>query len=97
MLEIGPAVEADAAKAEHGEFDSEDIALLAVRIVPRRAVHGGDAAVREGASVERGGFLCRAFVPQTEDGVRHPFAALIRSRSTALADWYPARVRMRSA
>jgi hypothetical protein len=45
VLELRPAVQADAGNAGDGELDGEDIALLAAGIVGRRAVDGADLAV----------------------------------------------------
>ena len=47
VLERGAAVEADAGNAGNGELDRQHVALLAGRVVARRAVDGADRAVRE--------------------------------------------------
>src|SRR5258706_9556238 len=66
VLELRAAVQPDAGNADRGELDREDITLLAVGIVARRAVHGADSAVRKGLRVEVCGVDCGAVVPQTD-------------------------------
>jgi hypothetical protein len=62
------AVQANAGDAGHGELHGQHIALLARRVVARRAVHGADRAVGEGLGVEPGGGFGIAVEPQA-DGV----------------------------
>jgi hypothetical protein len=82
MFEIRPAVEADTGETEDGKIHRQRVALLAVGIIPRRAVNLAYATVREGRSVE----ICRCFgitfIPKAEDGfVAHfkmPFCFIAR-------------------
>ena len=76
MLGVGPAVEAEAGDAGHGERHHQHIARLAAGVIGGGAVHGGDVAVRKGVGVKTCGGFGTAVKPQA-DGVlghgRHAF------------------------
>src|SRR5690606_34923169 len=62
------AVQADAVDAQHGEFDHDDIALLAIGIVRRRMLDAAHATVGKGFGVEPGGGFGIAVVPEADRG-----------------------------
>jgi hypothetical protein len=65
-LERGPAVEAEAGNAEHGELDREHVALFAGREVARRFHHAADRAVGKGLGVEARRLEGGAVVPEAD-------------------------------
>src|SRR5450631_79705 len=66
MLELRPAIKPDAGDANHSELDRQDIALLAVGIVARRAEDCAHGAVGEGLSIEASSVYGSTVIPQTD-------------------------------
>jgi len=65
VLELRTTVQADTRDANHGEFDQQDVALLASGIVTWRAMDRSHRAVRECFGIELRGFYCGAVEPKT--------------------------------
>jgi hypothetical protein len=68
LWKLRAAIEADARDANDGELNRQHVAFLAVRIIPRRAIHGADGALGECCGIEARGGFCVAPVPET-DGI----------------------------
>src|SRR5215212_7917904 len=66
MLEVRPAVEADAGNACHGELDGQDRTLLAVRIVTGCSHNRAHRTVGEGLGVKPSRVQSGAVVPQAD-------------------------------
>src|SRR5207248_1692631 len=66
VLDLRPAVEAEAGDAEHGELDGQHVAFLAGGKISRSAVHGADGRIGKGPRVKPRGVLGVFVVPEAD-------------------------------
>ena len=92
VFEVVSAVEAQTGHAAHREFNRQDIARLAARIVGWRPMHRVDHAVGKGSRVKTRGLFRITDIRQTICVLAHFYAHL--SKSSLSGDTLPVRVQL---